>query len=206
MRLYDHAMSANCLKPRILLAQLGVSYERVTVDLFAGETRRPEHLARNPDGRVPVLELDSGELLPESAAIMLYLAEGTPYLPGDRLARARVYQWLFFEQNQIEPGLAVARFMALRGLVNDHPQIYANRLSQGRRALSAMGRGLADGRAFIAGADYSVADIALYGYVHCAHEAGAELREYPRIGAWVERVEATPGFVNDLEPIPWSDS
>jgi len=87
--LYDHPASANCLKVRILLAQLGVSYERVTVDLFAGETRRPEHLARNPDGRVPVLELDSGELLPESAAIMLYLAEGTPYLPEDRLARVR---------------------------------------------------------------------------------------------------------------------
>ena len=203
MILYDHPASANCLKVRILLAQLGVSYERVTVDLFAGETRRPEHLARNPDGRVPVLELDSGELLPESAAIMLYLAEGTPYLPEDRLARARVYQWLFFEQNQIEPGLAVARFMALVGRVAKHPEVYGDRLRQGRRGLESMERGLVDD--FIAGPEYTIADMALYGYVHCADEAGAELREYARIGAWVERVEATAGFVNDLEPITWSD-
>jgi glutathione S-transferase len=201
--LYDHPVSANCLKVRILLAHLGLAYERVTVDLFAGETRRPEHLARNPDGRVPVLELDSGELLPESAAIMLYLAEGTPYLPEDRLARAHVHQWLFFEQNQIEPGIAVARFMAAVGRVKKHPEVFGERLRQGRRGLESLERGLvAD---FVAG-DYSVADMALYGYVHCADEAGADLREYPRIDAWIGRVEAQPGFVNDLEPITWTDS
>ena len=193
MILYDHPASANCLKVRILLAQLGLDYERVTVDLFAGETRRPEHLARNPDGRVPVLELDSGELLPESAAIMLYLAEGTPFLPNERLARARVHQWLFFEQNQIEPGLAVARFMALVGRVEKHPEVFADRLRQGRRrpgvAWSAgWSTDVHRGRA------YTVADMALYGYVHCADEAGAELREYPRIGAWLERVEAHAGL------------
>ena len=134
MILYDHPASANCLKARILLAQLGLEFERVTVDLFTGETRRPEHLARNPDGRVPVLELDDGELIPESAAIMLYLAEGTPFLPADRLARARVHQWLFFEQNQVEPGLAVARFMALVGRVAKHPEVFGDRLRQGRRS------------------------------------------------------------------------
>ena len=203
MILYDHPVSANCLKVRILLAHLGLSYERVTVDLFTGETRRPEHLARNPDGRVPVLELDSGELLPESAAILLYLAEGTPYLPDDRLARFRVHQWLFFEQNQIEPGIAVARFMAAVGRVKKHPEVFGERLRQGRRGMETLERGLvAD---FIAG-DYSVADMALYGYVHCADEAGVELREYPRIAAWVDRVEAQPGFANDLEPITWTDS
>jgi glutathione S-transferase len=202
--LYDHPASANCLKVRILLAHLGIAYERVTVDLFVGETRRPEHLARNPAGRVPVLELDSGELLPESAAIMLHLAEGTPYLPEDRLARARVHQWLFFEQNQIEPGIAVARFMALVGRVKKHPEVFGDRLRQGRRGLESMERGLvAD---FIAGPAYTVADMALYGYAHCADEAGADLGEYPRIVAWIARVEAQPGFVNDLEPIPWTDS
>ena len=204
MILYDHPASANCLKVRVLLAQLGVSYERVTVDLFTGETRRPEHLARNPDGRVPVLEIDAASCCPESAAILLYLAEGTPYLPDDRLARARVYQWLFFEQNQIEPGLAVARFMALVGRVAKHPEVYGDRLRQGRRGLESMERGLVDD--FIAGPDYTVADIALYGYVHCADEAGVELREYPRIGAWVSASRRTPGFVNDLEPITWTDS
>ena len=204
MILYDHPASANCLKVRILLRQLGLPFETVTVDLFSGETRRPEHLARNPDGRVPVLELDSGELLPESAAILLHLAEGTPFLPSAPLERARVHQWLFFEQNQVEPGLAVARFMALVGRVSKHPEVFADRLRQGRRALESLERGMVD--PFVAGSTYTVADTALYGYVHCAGEAGAEPREYPRVSAWLERVEATPGFVNDLEPISWTDS
>jgi glutathione S-transferase len=199
MRLYDHPVSANCLKVRILLAQLGIEYERITVDLFSGEGRTAEHLARNPDGKVPVLELDGGHLIPESAAIMLYLAEGTPFLPDDRLARARVHQWLFFEQNQIEAGLAVARYMALMGRVKKHPEAFADRLRQGRRALESLERGLID--PFVAGEDYTIADMALYGYVHCAADAGAEPREYTRISAWLDRVEATPRFVNDLEPI-----
>src|SRR3954454_21797584 len=104
------------MKPRILLRQLGIEFEPALVDLFTGETREPEHLARNPDGRVPVLETDDGDLIPESGAILLYLAEGTPFLPEDRLARARVHQWMFFEQNQVEAGAAVARFMAAKGL------------------------------------------------------------------------------------------
>jgi glutathione S-transferase len=203
VKLYDHPASANCLKARVLLRQLGLEFETVTVDLFTGETRRPEHLARNPDGRVPVLELDSGELIPESAAILLYLAEGTPFLPSDPLARARVHQWLFFEQNQIEPGLAVARFMALVGRVKKYPEVFADRLRMGRRALESLERGLVD--EFVAGASYTVADIALHAYVHCADEAGAEPRSHARIAAWLDRVEATPGFVNDLAPIPWTD-
>lgn len=200
MKLYDHGASANCLKARLVLAQLGIEYERVHVDIFASE--RPGQAGRNPTKLVPVLEVEEGEFLAESGAIVLYLAEGTPLLPPPGLQRARVHQWLFFEQNQIEPGLAVARFMALRGLVNDNPQIYANRLSQGRRALSALARGLEDGRPFIAGEDYSVADIQLYAYVHCAGEAGVDPREHALIAGWLDRVEATPGFVNDLEPMP----
>ncbi|MDA0178664.1 glutathione S-transferase family protein [Solirubrobacter phytolaccae] len=200
MRLYDHPASANCLKARLALAQLGYDYERVHVDIFDRE--RPGQLSRNPTKLVPVLEIEDGEFLAESGAILLYLAEGTPLLPEPGLARARVHQWLFFEQNQIEPGLAVARFMALRGLVNDNPQIYANRLSQGRRALSALARGLADGGPFIAGEQYSVADIALYAYVHCAGEAGVDPREDAVIAGWLDRVEATADFVNDLEPMP----
>src|ERR687889_748549 len=115
MKLYDHPASANCMKPRILLRQLGVDFEPVVVDLFLRETRTPEHLARNPDGRVPVLELDDGTTIPESGAILLYLGEGTPFLPDDRLARARVHQWMFFEQNQVESLIAVARFIVLTG-------------------------------------------------------------------------------------------
>jgi glutathione S-transferase len=202
--LYDHPASANAMKPRVLLRQLGLDFERVTVDLFSGETRLPEHLARNPDGRVPVLETDDGDLIPESAAILLYLAEGTPLYPEDRLARARVHQWLFFEQNQIEAGIAVARFMALTGLSVKHPEVFANRQAVGRRALASLARGLADGRPFIASDDYTVADIALHAYVHCAPDAGLELDI--DIQAWIARVEATPGFENDLAPIPQSAS
>jgi glutathione S-transferase len=200
--LYDHPASGNCMKARILLRQLELPYERVQVDLFAGETRTPEHFGRNPDGRVPVLELDSGETIAESGAILLHLAEGTPYLPDARLARTRVHQWMLFEQNRIEAELAHARFLRLSGRNEQMPELYENRLERGRDALVALDRGLSDGRDFIAGGGYSVADIALYAYVHCAAEAGADAREHANVAAWLDRVEAQPRFVNDLEPPP----
>jgi glutathione S-transferase len=199
--LYDHPSSGNCMKCRILLRQLELPYERVTVDLFRGETRTPEHFARNPDGRVPVLELDSGETIPESGAILVHLADNTPYLPEERLARTRVGQWLLFEQGRIEAELGYARFLRLSGRHEQMPEVFENRLERGRDALVALDRGLSDGRDFVAG-DYSIADIALYGYVHCAGDAGADPREHPRIAAWLDRVEAQPRFVNDLEPLP----
>jgi glutathione S-transferase len=201
--LYDHPASGNCLKPRILLRQLGLPFERVTIDLFAGETRTAEHLERNPDGRVPVLELDTGERIAESGAILLHLGEGTPYLPAPGLARTRVHQWMFFEQNRIEPELAFARFLWLSGRHAQAPEVFENRLDRGRDALSALERGLAAGGGpFVAGDDYTVADIALYAYVHCAADAGADPREHASIAAWLDRVETTPGFENDLEPLP----
>ena len=202
MRLYDHPASGNCMKARIALRQLGIPFETVTVDLFRRETRTPEHMARNPDGRVPVLELDSGAMIPESGAILLYLAEGTPLLPDDRLERATVHQWMFFEQNQIESSLAVARFLVLTGRADKYRAVTDSLVARGHGALSSLARGLADDRPFIAGDAYTVADIALYAYVHCAHEAGADAREHGTIGAWLERVEATPGFENDLAPFP----
>jgi glutathione S-transferase len=202
MRLYDHPASGNCMKARIALRQLGIPYEAVTVDLFRRETRTPEHMARNPDGRVPVLELDSGRMIPESGAILLYLADGTHLLPDDRLARATVPQWLFFEQNQLEAQIAVARFLVLTGRAAQYPELTEALVARGRGSLSTLARGLADERPFICGDDYTVADIALYAYSHCAHEAGADAREHGTIGAWLERVEATPGFENDLAPFP----
>jgi glutathione S-transferase len=200
MRLYDHPASSNCMKARILLRQLQLDYERVELDIFAGEARLPEHRERNPDGRVPVLETDDGDVIPESGAILLYLAEGTHLLPDDPLARARVHQWLFFEQNQVEPGIGVARFMARRGLAEQHPDVYAYHVAQGGRALKTLSRGLADGRPFIASDDYTVADIALYAYVHCAGDVGLE--PDLNVQAWLARVGATADFVNDLKPIP----
>jgi glutathione S-transferase len=202
MRLYDHPASGNCLKCRILLRRLGLAYETVVVDLFRGETRTPEHFARNPDGRVPVLELDDGTTIPESGAILLYLAEGTALLPADRLARARVHAWMFFEQNQIEATIASARFLAAAGRDREAPEAFADKVARGRAAIETLARGLADGRPFAAGADYTVADIALYGYVHCAGDAGADPRAHEHVGAWLQRVEGTAGFVNDLAPFP----
>ena len=201
LRLYDFGPSANCLKVRILLAHLGLRYERVPVDLFAGETLSAEYLARNPAGRTPVLELADGECLPESNAILLYLAEGTPYLPGDRLGRARVHQWLFFEQNLLEPNVGTARFWRLTGRDEQRPEVFEQKLEAGRAALEALERGLA-GRDFLTGGRYTVADIGLYAYTHIAHETGIDMGAFPAVGGWLARVEAEPGFVNDLEPYP----
>ena len=190
------------MKPRILLRQLELPYETVIVDLFRRETRKPEHLARNPDGRVPVLETDDGTLIPESGAILLHLAEGTPYLPAAGVARTRVHQWMFFEQNRLEGDLAMARFIKLTGRHGKYPEVFEHRLARGRDALATLDRGLADGRPFIAGDAYTVADIALYAYAHCGGDAGADLSEHPHVVGWIERVEATPRFVNDLAPFP----
>jgi glutathione S-transferase len=200
--LYDHPASGNCMKARILLRQLELPYESVLVDLFTGETRTPEHFARNPDGRVPVLELDSGETIAESNAILLHLGEGTQYLPTDHLARTRVHEWLFFEQNRIEAELAYARFLHLSGRDREIPEVYENRVTRGRDAVAALERGLFDGREFVAGGAYTVADISLYAYVHCAADAEVDLAEHPHIEAWLKRVEVQPGFENDLEPLP----
>ena len=202
MKLYDHPASGNCMKARILLRQLEIPYEAVTVDLFRRETRTPEHMARNPDGRVPVLETDDGVFISESGAILLYLAEGTAFLPADRLARARVHQWLFFEQNRLEADLAMARFIKLIGRDEKYPEVFEHRLARGRDALATLDRALADGRPFIAGDAYTVADIALYAYAHCGADAGADPREHEHVSAWLDRVEATPRFVNDLTPFP----
>jgi glutathione S-transferase len=202
MKLYEHAASGNCLKCRILLRQLELPYESVTVDLFRRETRTPEHLARNPDGRVPVLETDDGEMIPESGAILLYLAEGTAFLPAGGIERARVHQWMFFEQNRLEGDLAMARFIKLTGRDVKYPEVFANRLARGRDALATIDRALADGRAFIAGDTYTVADVALFAYTHCGGDAGADLGEHPHVGPWLDRVAATPRFVNDLAPFP----
>jgi glutathione S-transferase len=203
MILYEHASSGNCLKVRLVLRQLELPYESVSVDLFRGETRTPEHFGRNPDGRIPVLETDDGEFISESGAILLHLAEGTPLVPAPgTIERARVHQWMFFEQNRIEADLSVARFMKLAGRDATLPEAFAQRLERGRDALAALDRGLSGGRPFLAGDTFTVADIAVYGYGHCGADAGADPREHPHVAAWLDRVEATPGFVNDLEPVP----
>jgi glutathione S-transferase len=200
-RLYDYPASANCYKARLLLAQLGLPYERVPVDIFAGESTTAEHLARNPAGRTPVLELDSGETIAESNAILLYLGEGTPFVPDALAERARVWQWLFFEQNLFEPNVGTARFWRLTGRDSLKPEVFEARLGSARAALETLDRGLA-GRRFLLDETYTVADVSLYAYAHVAADAGIDMAPYGEVEAWVRRVEATPGFMNDLEPYP----
>ena len=152
-----------------------------------------------------MLELDSGETVAESNAILLYLGEGTPFVPEALFERARVWQWLFFEQNLFEPNVGTARFWRLTGRDTLKPDVFAARLESARAALETLDRGLA-GRKFLLGDGYSVADVSLYAYAHVAGEAGIDMSAYSEIAGWLRRVEATPGFVNDLEPYPPSAS
>jgi glutathione S-transferase len=196
--LYDHPASANAYKPRLLLAHLGLPYERVIVDIF-GPGRGDVLLPLSPIGRVPVWETDEGERLAESAAILGFLAEDSAYLPDDRLARARVWQWLAFEQNVIEANIAVLRFMRLTGRAEGREEVVRFLMRGGQLGLEALERRLSQSP-FAAGEGYTIADMALYGYVHVAPEAGFELDAAVR--EWIGRVEAQQGFVEDLEPFP----
>jgi glutathione S-transferase len=194
-RVYGTSVSGNCHKVRMTLEALGLPYEWTETDSVHGQTRTPDFLAKNPNGKVPVLEIEPGVFLPESNAILCYLAEDTPLLPTDRLQRARVLQWLFFEQYSHEPYIAVARFLR-----RFHPDPASQRAlaesksDGGYRALAVMERQLAN-EAFLVARRYTVADIALYGYTHVAGEGGFDLARFPAITAWLARVEAQPHYV-----------
>jgi len=196
MRLYDASVpSGNGYKVRLLLAQLGIPYERVEVDILRGESRTPEFLARNPNGRIPVLELDSGDHLAESNAILCYLADGTRFLPAERLARARVLSWMFFEQYSHEPNIATVRFWLQHlGLDEQRRRELPRKRDAGYAALGVMEGHLARRPFFVAEA-YSVADVALYAYTHVAEEGGFDLGKFPAIRAWLDRVREQPGHV-----------
>lgn len=195
IRLYDSPVSGNCYKVRLILALLGVTCERVEMDIFAGETRTPSFLARNPNGRVPVLELDDGSCLAESNAILFFLAEETRFMPACRLARARVMQWMFFEQYDHEPAIAVARALSLFAPPDDRNlELIMEKQVKGNAALDVMERHLAANDYFV-DTQYSIADIALFAYTHIAHEGGFDLTKFRYIRAWIERVEAQQGHI-----------
>src|SRR5215467_5941787 len=193
--LYDYLDSGNGFKIRLLLAQLQQPYRWVEVDILANQTRTPEFLAKNPNGRIPALELEDGTCLAESNAILWYLAEGSTFLPSEPLLRAQVLQWMFFEQSSHEPFVATARFI-VRHLPLDSSRRaeLPMRLEQGRFALKVMETQL-ERRPFFVGGRYSIADIALYAYTHVAHEAQLDLAPYPQVRGWLERVAAQPRHV-----------
>ena len=198
MRLYDYLPSQNAWKVRQLLHHLDLAVERTLIAIFDGAGQTPEHLARNPTGAVPVLELDDGRVIAESNAILWYLAETTPggsrYLPADAFACAKVQQWLSFEADYVQSSIATLRHWVQTGKdTRRHPDVLAARVAAGRRCLAALDRTLAAG-GFLAGG-YSIADVAVYAYVHRADEAGIALADYPAVAGWCARVRMEPGHL-----------
>jgi len=189
MRLYDFLPSGNGYKVRLLLSQLDIPFAYVETDILSGETQTDEFLAMNPNGKIPTLRLPSGDILTESNAILLYLAEGTRFLPEDKLGRAHVNEWLFFEQYSHEPNVAVPRFWKTHGDMNELQTLtLPQKMENGYKALSVMEARLRGGD-YLVGDAYSVADIALYAYTHVAHEGGFDLSNYPGINQWMQRVQ-----------------
>ena len=201
IRLHDNLSSGNGYKVRLLLAQLGIPYERIEYDIDRGETRTPDFLEKiNANGRVPVLETEEDGFLPESNAIICYLSEGTPFFPQEPLERARVLQWMFFEQYSHEPNVATPRFWATHGIemTEERRILLRQKRELGYAALGVMEGHLAD-TSFFVGDRYTVADIALYAYTHVAHEGGFDLGPYPAVRAWIGRVASQPGHVSMTE-------
>jgi glutathione S-transferase len=199
--LYDYLPSGNGYKVRLVLRQLGLPYELVELDIKRGATRTPEFLAKNPNGRIPLLGIPGEGYLAESHAIIGYLAEGSALVPAGRRERARMWQWLCFEQYNLEPNIGTARFWI--GSLGRSEAELGEKLVEKRRnghaALAVLEQGL-EGREFLVGGQYTLADIALYAYTHVAPEGGYSLEPYPAIRAWCARVAAQPGHVPITSP------
>ena len=196
LKVYDFTGSGNGYKVWLLMSQLGIPFERIERDILRGETRTQEFLKKNPNGRIPTLELEDGTFLFESGAILWYLAEGTEFAPKDRLARAQTLQWMFFEQYSHEPYIAVARFWK-HFLDKLSPQQESNLpdiMKKGYAALDVMEKHLAT-RPFFVDDRYGLADIALYAYTHVAHEGDFDLANYPNVRTWLDRVAGQPKHV-----------
>jgi glutathione S-transferase len=193
--LYNSQVSGNCYKVRLLLAHLGIPYERVELDVVDRSQRAELLGGKNPALRVPTIELDDGRTLGESNAITWYFADETGYLPTDPFERAQVLQWLFFEQYVLEPAIAVVRFWVA---YSGRPEVFEPerpaKMKDGERALRTLDRHL-DGRDYVVGDSLTLADIALYGYTHVAEEGGFSLERYEAVGSWLARVASEPGHV-----------
>ena len=197
MRLHQMQLSGNCYKVRLAATQLQIPLKLVEYPEFGGHTRKPEFLALNQNGRVPVLEFEDGRTLAESNAILFHLSEGTPLQPTDKWERARMLQWMFFEQYSHEPYVAVARFWlshAPKDELEKRRHLVPEWHEKGNAALRVMDGHLAEHEWF-AGSAYSIADVSLYGYTHCAHEGGFQLSDYPAVSSWLARVARQPGHI-----------
>lgn len=196
-RLYDFLPSGNGYKVRLLLTQLEIPFERVEMDILKGETRTKEFLAKNPNGRIPVLEIQPEQFLCESNAILFYLSEGTEFFPNNSWERAQVMQWLFFEQYSHEPNIATSRFWITElnlGKADKYQDALNQKRELGYAALGVMEKHLTD-HVFFVGERYTIADIALFAYTHVAPEGGFDLTRFPAIQAWLERVKGQPRHI-----------
>lgn len=199
LKVYGDYNSGNCYKVKLMLHLLGLEYQWHSVDILKGEAQAPAFLAKNPNGKVPVLELEDGTCLWESNAILNFLADSSDFLPGEPRLRTQVLQWQFFEQYSHEPYIAVARFIEFYlGLPQERLEEYRKLQTRGYKALDVMEQQL--GRTpYLVGEDYSIADVTLYAYTHVAHQGGFDLSAYPAITAWLERVASHPRHVTMLQ-------
>ncbi|QSB18896.1 glutathione S-transferase family protein [Pseudomonas sp. 15A4] len=198
-KVYGDYNSGNCYKIKLMLHLLGTQYEWVPVDILKGETETEAFLAKNPNGKIPVLELEDGTCLWESNAILNFLAEGTPYLLTEPRLRTQMLQWQFFEQYSHEPTLAVARFIQFYlGMPEERMEEYHSLHRRGNKALKVMEQQLLR-TPFLVGDSFSIADIALYAYTHVADQGGFDLAQFPAIQAWLARVKQQPGYVGMLD-------
>jgi len=195
-RIYGDAKSGNCYKIQLLCNFLQLDYEWFDVDILAGDTQQSAFLSKNPNGKIPLLELPDGNVLTESNSILNYLAAESDLLPTDAFELAKVQQWQFFEQYSHEPYIAVARFIAkYLGLPENRRADYESKHQGGYKALAVMEKQLSK-TPFLAGDKFTTADISLYAYTHVAHEGGFELTEYPKISAWLANIKAMPKYLN----------
>lgn len=200
MKLYDYLPSQNAYKVRLLLRRLDLQVETSYVSIFEGESHTPEFLARNPAGTVPVLELEDGRCIAESNAILCFLAEGSPYLPDEPVERAQVMQWLFFEQEAVQPSIATLRHWTMTGkLARRHAEVVAQRRAQGESALEVLERHL-DTRTYLAAGRFTIADIAVHAYTHLAREGGFDMSRRPAITRWCRRIASEFGPLPEVVP------
>ncbi|MDY6901317.1 MAG: glutathione S-transferase family protein [Cyanobacteriota bacterium] len=196
LRLYDFLPSGNGYKIRLLLTQISMPFERIEINILKGESRTSDFLSKNPNGKIPVLEITEGKYLAESNAILMYLSEGTEFLPYDRFLKAQVLQWLFFEQYSHEPFIATSRYwISILGKADEYKEKLQEKHQRGYEALQVMENHLTKNNFFV-GKSYTIADIALFAYTHVADEGGFDLSKFKAIQAWIERIKTQPRFIS----------